>query len=215
MRSVSLLLAIPFAVALLGCTSRSTVPVHLNDPTRSLNARDVGSFTEREVPYEMQERDGLRVAYHLTFVPTGSTKGYRLTLMFQNIGTEDRQIAPVVTLQDGTGFLISSASYESTMALGASLAGTPAPGLPAEQRGFSSGFARSAAMASVRDRSEGREIMQWANAFWLKSSYRLPAGGGAGGSLLFPASKIGPLPLRLTVEIGRVRFMFVTSTAQP
>jgi hypothetical protein len=77
--------------------------------------------------------------------------------------------------------------------------------------GFAQGMAQGAAIRAVNDREEGRLMLRWANAFWLKSDYDLPPGTAASGALFFPAANLGQVPLRLTVEVGGERFEFVTT----
>ena len=77
--------------------------------------------------------------------------------------------------------------------------------------GFARGMAQGAAMQAGQDREEGRLMLRWANAFWLKSGYDLPPGAAASGALFFPAANLGQVPLRLTVEIDGQKFEFVTA----
>lgn len=77
--------------------------------------------------------------------------------------------------------------------------------------GFAQGMAQGAAIRARNDREEGHKMLRWANAFWLKSAYDLPPGTAASGSLFFPASNLGQLPLRLTIETGGEKFQFVTA----
>lgn len=231
------------AISLSGCASVA----HLNDPARSANALDVATLLgPREIPYESQERNGLRISYSLMFARLGQA-GYRLTLVFRNVGNDEKQVAPIVALQDASGLLISPSSYDGMMAIGAALAGTPIPSSQGSSEptryynsgtmrdwasgrtgdysgytstapsggfagGFARGVARAEAMGAASDREEGRLVMQWTSAFWLRSDYRLPPGSAASGALFFPSPKLGPLPLKLTVDAGGSRFEFLTTS---
>jgi hypothetical protein len=77
-------------------------------------------------------------------------------------------------------------------------------------QGFAQGAAQGAAMRARNDRDEGRLMMRWANSFWLKSNYVLPPGTAVTGALLFPASQVGAMPLRLTVGTGNTALEFLT-----
>lgn len=77
--------------------------------------------------------------------------------------------------------------------------------------GFAQGMAQGAAVRATQDREEGRLMLRWANAFWLKSGYDLPPGAAASGALFFPAATLGQVPLQLTVEVGGEKFEFVTA----
>ena len=53
-------------------------------------------------------------------------------------------------------------------------------------------------------------MLLWANSFWLKEAYDLPAGAASWGALFFPAADLGELPLHLTVQVGGQQFEFDT-----
>jgi hypothetical protein len=116
-----------FALALLsvittaGCAS----VVQLNDPAKSISAVDVATLeSPRKIPYELQERNGLKAIYNLSFIPRGNFTGYRLTLIFKNEGSQPRVIEPRIAVQDSTGMVLSPNSYEAVMTQAAALAGT-------------------------------------------------------------------------------------------
>ena len=69
------------------------------------------------------------------------------------------------------------------------------------------GFAQGVMMASIAKKRQGEMMMQWANAYWLKSSYDLPAGGGTVGGLMYPGAPLD-LPLKLTIEAAGETFVF-------
>lgn len=98
-------------------------------------------------------------------------------------------------------------SYSGTSSYSGTTVSVPAGGFAS---GFARGLAQGAAIRAMRDRAEGRLLVRWANAFWLRGAYELPAGAAASGALFFPASQIGQLPLRLVVEAGSEQFEFTT-----
>jgi hypothetical protein len=78
-------------------------------------------------------------------------------------------------------------------------------------QGLSQSVAQGAAARAANDREEGRVMLRWANAFWLKSSYELPHGAASSGALFYPAVGTVQLPLRLNIEVGGQQFEFVTA----
>lgn len=79
--------------------------------------------------------------------------------------------------------------------------------------GFASGFAKGMAQAAADDQEEGRLMLQWANSFWLKDSYTLPPKSAAYGALLYPAQKLGQLPIQFTISLGDRKYEFLTASA--
>ena len=113
---------------------------------------------------------------------------------------------PVVP-QSNAGSYYSSGSITNTMT-GSSYnysGTTTAVQNPAQS--FQQGFAQGAMMGAMAKRRQGETMMKWANAFWLKSSYDLPAGGGTVGALMYPAAPLD-LPLKLTIEAAGEVFVF-------
>lgn len=69
------------------------------------------------------------------------------------------------------------------------------------------GFAQGVMMASIAKRRQGETMMQWANSYWLKSSYDIPAGGAVVGAIMYPGTPLD-LPLKLTVEAAGESFVY-------
>jgi hypothetical protein len=75
-------------------------------------------------------------------------------------------------------------------------------------------YARGLAIRRVREagdaRDTGRQMLRWADAFWLRQSYTVEPGKAVSGALHFPAVSPGQLPLVLSVEVGGQKFTFNT-----
>ena len=124
-------IALTTTLVLGGCASPL---VSLNDPSRSFIAPDLANLLKpREIPYEIKEIEGVEVGYNLMFSNDENMQGYRLTLVFRNKTKEPRELAPVVTLEDGGRLQVPAYSYDAFVANGAVLAGTQVPSIPLEQ----------------------------------------------------------------------------------
>ena len=195
----------------------------------------------RNIPFETAEQGGILVGYNLLFSKSANISGYRLTLVFKNNSHSTQRLEPLVSLRDAAGVLIPPYSYPAFTAEAAALAGIVVPpmtcscesaryysagtisataldrgnakaGITTSTLGGGSGKGTShgAASGAANDR-EGLLMLLWADAFWLKDAYELPAGATSSGALFFPAAVLGQLPLRLAVEVGGQRYEFVTT----
>ena len=200
----------------------------------------VNLFASRNVLYETLERGGISVGYNLFFAKNANVSGYRLTLIFKNNTASEQPLKPVVSLRDGAGVLIRPYSYRAFAAKAATLAGTVVPPEPfscecinhytagtigdaavggtdsypttptdTPQADFIKGMPHDAVSGAMNDR-EGILMLLWANSFWLKEAYNLPAGAESWGALFFPATDLGEFPLHLTVKVGGQEFEFDT-----
>lgn len=114
-----------FALGLCGCAGPGFV--HLNDPARSFQARDVANLlAPRDIPYERIEKDGVEVGYSLTFFEEDGGV-YRLTLVFRNTTSGPLTIRPRVALFDATGLRITAEDYRAYQATQSAMAGTQIP----------------------------------------------------------------------------------------
>lgn len=107
---------------------------------------------------------------------------------------------------------IRNAMTGSTYQYSGRTTSTPAAGFAS---GFASGMAQGAAISAAQDREEGRLMLRWGSAFYLRSQYQLPPNSAVSGALLFPASSLGVLPLKLTVDTGVDQFVFTTTSSPP
>jgi len=250
-----------FALGLCGCAGPGFV--HLNDPARSFQARDVANLlAPRDIPYESIDKDGVEVGYSLTFFEWDGG-AYRLTLVFRNTTSGPLTIRPRVALFDATGLRITAEDYRAYQATQSAMAGTQIPvstvvvasaqpvsqsgtitnertgerfnyqgtSGPAQGGGFSGSFADSfqksyaasasaaaaaaPANAAIARQEEGLLGLRWGAAFWLKESYALPPKTSDVGALLFPASSIGALPIKVVLEIDGRSFEFLTAATVP
>lgn len=231
MLNVSRIIIVVCIIFLFSGCSTTQPTQHLNDPLRSHTSLDVASISSpEEIPYETKEGNILSVSYNLSFDEGDEFSGYRLTLVFQNLSASPIVIKPGILLQDASGFLIQSYTYEAFINEAAILAGTNVPirsntsgvykpptsggAAGSFAQGLADGWARGSAQAAANqaqsDRDEGKLMLRWANSYWLKSSYELPPGASISGALYFPANRLGKLPLHLIIETGIERFDFST-----
>jgi hypothetical protein len=164
-------------------------------------------------------RGGNLPGYRLTLVIRNNTLARRLlepAVLLQDAGgflvppyayqafvTEAASLAgttvPALPVQAQSSYYNSGTIRDTTTGNAYTYSGTtttaPAGGFAG---GFAQGMAQGVAMRAVKDREEGRLMLRWANAFWLKSGYELPPGAAASGALFFPAANLGQVPLRLT-----------------
>lgn len=114
-------------------------------------APDLASLLKpRDIPYETQERDGIEVGYSLMFTNDVNMEGYRLTLVFRNKGSQEKNIKPIVNLEDESRIQLPAYSYEAFVSNGAVLARTQTPPMPASQQSnyYSTGTIRNVATGS-------------------------------------------------------------------
>lgn len=143
-------------LSLAGCGTG--LPRHLNEPTRSVLARDIATLNgSAQIPYETQERGGLAVGYNLQFEPGGKDfSGYRLTLVLRNMGPSKRTVSPEVMLQDSTGFMVEPYAYGAFMARAQTLSVTPIPPRPVRQAQPSGG--QAVTNGSVTNQRTGAQV---------------------------------------------------------
>lgn len=81
--------------------------------------------------------------------------------------------------------------------------------------GFASGFLKGLQAGDSDNAAgraeEGRALLRWADAYWLKGKYELPPGQAAAGVLVFASKGVGQLPLSIKVSAGGEVFDFTTS----
>ncbi|HVC12266.1 MAG TPA: hypothetical protein VNE59_11560 [Burkholderiales bacterium] len=229
-------IAFVFLTLLSGCAT-----VHqLNDPSRSKSAPDVTTLANpRDVLYETAERSGIVVSYNILTAPYGlkltlifrNRRGQSVIIVpkirlqdatgfiLEPYSYEDyvRQAAimagtpaamipataPSTTYESGTimnpGTGATQSYYGTT---------TAAPNIA---QSVAQGVNQSVAMASIFAQIDGEAMLQWANSFWLKNRYELPAGLAVAGGLMYPPRSLN-LPLKLFVEVGGENFEFTTAT---
>lgn len=79
--------------------------------------------------------------------------------------------------------------------------------VPNPAQSFQQGFAQGAMIGAAIKRRQGEAMMEWANAYWMKSSYELPAEGATVGAIMYPGTALD-LPLKLTVEAAGELFVY-------
>jgi hypothetical protein len=78
--------------------------------------------------------------------------------------------------------------------------------------GLAQGMAIRAARERENQRTTGLAMFRWARAYWLKSSYELPAESAVSGALILQGTKQKRTPLRLTIVVGGQTYEFVTDS---
>lgn len=197
-------------------------------------------FSPRDVAYESVVHGDILVGYNMFFAKNPNVSGYRLTLIFQNNSGYNQHFTPKIALRDAAGVPIRPYSYQAFTEKAAALAGTIVPPEPlacpcnrhysvdtisnttmldgganpttltdSPRNGYAKIISEETVSGSVSDR-EGLLMLLWANSFWLREAYDLPAEAKSWGALFFPAAALGELPLHLTVEIGGQKYEFDT-----
>ena len=177
---------LPLLAVLLIQAGCSNDPVSLNEPGRSLLARNVGSMQPQVLPFERQMKNNLAVSYHLTFARGPYISGYRLTLVLTNESDKPVKLPVAFRLMNATGLVLAPVYGDSYLTL----------------------VARDASKGGPE--AEAHRWMQWEADYWLKREYTLEPGTSVTGVQIFPAAELRHLPLHLTVECGETVYDFVT-----
>ena len=154
--------------------------------------------TQEITPAQSIQQGGLLVSYSMLTVPGGNGNLLRLSLVFRNLQNHSKVIRPQVFLWDARGRRIRHYSKNSFLQAAARLA--------AKTPGDTSNFLIN---IDGKDKDAARARVEWANSYWLKSRYRIPAHGIAIGELVYWIPHIH-LPLNLSVKLGKQKLNFNT-----
>jgi hypothetical protein len=104
------------------------------DPARSTTGKDLtqihsGLFSSSKAPFEYQTLGSWSIGYSLVKETFGGDY-LRLTLVFKNVGTTPSSIAPIVTMNDGGGILMTAQSYNDMYGRATLLANSPTVSVP-------------------------------------------------------------------------------------
>ncbi len=210
------------AAELAGCAT--TGVQQLNEPIKSKYAPDVAHLsTPRQIPYETKTVDGVSVSCNIFYKSEGQIVGYRTTIIIRNNTGNAVTLRPVLLLEDAKGDVIepygesafmqlATALERTGMAPGSATAHSPNQYPYSPSTGYSGEFLRNIKRTpdTEENRAEGRAMLQWARAFWVKRSYRIPSNSEASGALIYPSETPAPLPLRFTVTLGTRKYEFRT-----
>lgn len=154
-------------------------------------------------PIGSNEIDGLLVRYSLLVIP--DQKGYllRLSLVFRNLQHRTMIIRPKVLLLDASGKQISAYSKDGFIRIASASAGK-APDIVSKT-----------ILGTDRDEYvSAKSRTDFADTFWLKPRYKIPARGIAIGVLVYHGTDLKP-PLKLTVHTYKRKFLFTAKAPLP
>jgi hypothetical protein len=139
-------------------------------------------------PIESIERDGLLISYSLLAVP--GKKGFllRLSLVFRNLQDRTMIVRPKVLLLDASKRKISAYTKD--------------------------GFIKTILGSDGKENMSANSRIEWADTYWLKTRYKIPAKGIAIGELVYHGTHL-KLPVQLKVHTYKREFIFATHTLLP
>lgn len=147
------------------------------------------AFKEQLVikPSESVEKDQLQVSYSIKAVPDDAN-ALVLSLTFRNLRNSSVRLAPRINLSDSEGKAIAGYTHHE--------------------------FIRQAKRPATGDqavlRARAEEKIKWANSFWLKDRFTIPANGIEIGERVFHCKTVCQ-PKQLSVHLGKLEFPFVVS----
>ena len=78
--------------------------------------------------------------------------------------------------------------------------------------GFTRGFNQAQAIKAnkmIQQQHQARAMLNWSDAYWLRSNYAINSSEAVAGVLIFPAERT--LPLKVTVDVSGRPFVFLTA----
>lgn len=121
-------------------------------------------------------------------------------------------VVPPVPQNESANYYSTGTIRDTTTGNSYTYSGTttsrPAGGFAA---GFAQGSALGASIRAAKAKEEGRTMLRWADAYWLRDNYQLPPDSAASGVLFFPAASVGQMPLRLRVALAGRTYTFVSA----
>jgi hypothetical protein len=149
------------------------------------------------------QKAGLLVSYSLLVVPDRKSYLLRLSLVLRNLEHRTMIVRPKILLLDASKKNISAYNKNGFIR-----------NTTKEAKKVPDIFSKT---ILGRDRNEyisAQSRINWAEAYWLKSRYRIPPHGIAIGVLIFHGAVLDQ-PLKLTVHSGKKSFIFYTKTPLP
>ncbi|MFA6970147.1 MAG: hypothetical protein WC208_01985 [Gallionella sp.] len=195
--TIKLILAAALISLLGACASKSpanvsaqsnqTPSVDLQKDNSSGNAGENSAFKSQQVmtPHDSIEKDKLLVSYNMKVVPAETGYLIQISMVFTNMKDRSVSIKPKITLTDSKGSRIEA--YTKT--------------------GFLKLVSRKTGKASTNAGSSSDEKTKWANSYWLKNSFSIPAHGIEIGELIYHCSNVNP-PMKLTVNSAGQNYVF-------
>lgn len=162
-------------------------------------------FKDKQViaPHQSIEKDHLQISYNMKAVRSEGGYLVQLSLIFRNMEKDKSvYVSPRVTLLNDKALPVRGFSKSSFLKYAAHVKG-------------------SAAVTStlIKDEATGahsttRERVEWANSYWLKKQFKIPAQGIEIGDLVYHCADLN-LPIKLIVKSGGNEFLFVITDPLP
>jgi|GEM_PF-1471146 len=154
-------------------------------------------------PIENIEKDGLLISYSLLAIP--DKKGFllRLSLVFRNLQDRTMIVRPKVLLLDASKKKVSAYTKDGFIKISSRLEGKTSDVLNKTILGSDS-----------KEKMSANSRIEWADTYWLKTRYKIPAKGIAIGELVYHGTHL-KLPVQLTVLANKQEFIFTTHATLP
>jgi hypothetical protein len=149
------------------------------------------------------QKAGLLVSYSLLVIPGRNSYLLRLSLVFRNLENRTMIVRPKILLLDASKKIISAYNKDGFIRISTK-----------EVKRVPDIFSKT---ILGRDRNEyisAQSRIDWAEAYWLKSRYRIPPHGIAIGVLIYHGANLNE-PLKLAVHSGKRSFIFSTKVPLP
>jgi hypothetical protein len=187
-----------------GNLSQDANPVQASGDSGNKPAADKEFSVHQEIkPTQSIEKDGLLISYSILAMPDNKDTLIRVSLVFRNLQDRSRIVRPKVSLLDASGKKISPYTKKQFIRISSRLAGKT-----------------SDIVTQSIDKNDGngkvseKSRIEWANTYWLKQSYKIPAQGIAIGELVYRDTHLD-LPMKLTVNASKQEFVFTTKDSLP
>lgn len=154
-------------------------------------------------PVESIEKDGLLISYSLLAIP--DKKGFllRLSLVFRNLQDRTMIVRPKVLLLDASKMKVSAYSKDGFIKISSRMDGKTSDVVNKTILGIDS-----------KEKMSANSRIEWADTYWLKTRYKIPAKGIAIGELVYHGTHL-KLPVQLTVLANKQEFIFTTHATLP
>lgn len=155
-----------------------------SEPAAAVISTTENSFKNQQVimPDESIEKDKLAISYSIKTIAGENAPLLRLSVTFRNLKIKNISLHPKITLSDAKGNHFKAYSKK--------------------------GFIKQATnLSKVATPNTADEKIKWANTYWLKENFTIPANGIEIGELIFQC-KTACQPKRLTIRSGKQEFVF-------
>lgn len=211
------LIAIVQALLLSSCAllqaptdASSRIPEHIDksEAKSSHSGKAANAPQEYDDSFEIKpagsiQKAGLLVSYSMLVIPDRKSYLLRLSLVFRNLEHRTMIVRPKIRLLDASKKTISAYNKDGFVRISTK-----------EVKKAPDVFSRT---ILGRDRNEyisAQSRIDWADAYWLKSRYRIPPHGIAIGVLIYHGADLNQ-PVRLTVHSGKRSFIFYAKAPLP